>query len=164
MSKKTIRINESALNKIIRSSFNNMITEGSEAEGINVSDISLIAERFERFAQEIKMFIEDYNSFHTVLSQTVQRLDLSLRDYEDNFDEFDENPNRGLYIRFVFNLGIDPSGLYNDEVKYDEYCEKVAQMGEELEDEINPSRYKACRVNVNYDEEIEVECEFGLWE
>ena len=168
MGKKIVRLTEESLNKIFGASVGKVLSEASALDSANVgevtSDISMVAERFDRYAQEIRLFIEEYNTFFNVLSQCVQNYGLNVSDIENNLEDFCDNPNEGLSFKYVLGLGIDPTTLYGDDASYEEYTNKIAELGEMLEDAINPRNYKACSVSVNYDEEIEVICEFNVWE
>lgn len=168
MAKKNIKLTESKLHRLIAESLSKVLNEGYGYNQVNLPSIdvtewSMVADRYKQYAQEIDLFIKEFETFFSVLQQATQKLGLVLVNADD--DGMDEdNPVRGQKIQYCFTDGTDYRSLYNNEEAYDRFCQKMEELGSELEYEINPTHYQAMQVKVTYDEEITVEVEFGLWD
>ena len=161
--KKVIKINENAFNRLF-----NTLNESTYDSIPEIDEkVYSVAERFEKYAQEIKMFVEKYNAFYQTLTEVANKLGLVLTDYEDGSNDFYERPGRGFISSYYFSFS---DGQVNTADMDDEAFEQLSYKYEEaknvLEDEINPSFFEdACRVSVrNLDESIEVRIEFNLWQ
>lgn len=168
MGKKNIKLTESKLHRLIAESLSKVLNEGYGYNQVNLPSIdssewSLVADRYRKYAQEIDLFIKEFEVFFSILQQATQKLGLILVN-EDNDGMDEDDPKPYQRIQYCFTDGTDPRSLYNDDNAYEQFCQKMEQLGSELEDEINPMHYQAMQVKVKYDEEITVEVEFGLWD
>ena len=90
--KKIIKINESTFNRLF-----NTLNESTYDSIPEINEkVYSVAERFEKYAQEIKMFAEKYNVFYQTLTEAASRLGLVLTNYEDGSNDFYERPGRGF--------------------------------------------------------------------
>lgn len=161
--KKVIKINESAFNRLfstLNESTYDLIQEIDEK-------VYSVAERFEKYAQEIKMFTEKYNVFYQTLTEAASRLGLVLTNYEDGSNDFYERPGSGFISSYYFSFSDDQVDTADmDDEAFEQLSYKYEEAKNVLEDEINPSFFEeVCRVSViNLDESIEVRIEFDLWQ
>ena len=167
MGKKSIKLTESKLHRLIEESLSKVLCEGygykqGTLPNIDATEWSIVADRYKQYAQEIDLFIKEFETFFSVLQKATQKLGLVLVDADnDGMDE--DNPVQGQKIQYCFTDGTDYRILYNNEEAYDRFCQKMEELGSELEYEINPTHYQAMQVKVSYDEEITVDVDFGLW-
>lgn len=166
--KKIIKINESTFNRLF-----NTLNESTYDSIPEIDEkVYFVAERFEKYAQEIKMFVEKYNAFYQTLTEAASRLGLVLTNYEDGSNDFYERPGRGFVSSYYFSFSDFPleNGIGNtvdmDDETIDMWSNKYEKAKNILEDELNPRFFEeVCRIKVqNLDESIEVRIEFNLWQ
>lgn len=168
MNKKSIKLTESKLHKLIAESLSKVLKEDYGANqgnlpNINSSDWRIVADRYRKYAQEIDMFLQEFEVFFSILQKTTQKLGLVLVDMDnDGMDE--DNPIQGQKIQYRFTDGTDYMNLYDNEEDYNRFYAKMEQLSSELEDEINPMHYRSMQVNIRCDEEIVVDVDFSLWD
>jgi hypothetical protein len=161
--KKVIKINESTFNRLF-----NILNESTYDSTPEINDkVYSVAEKFEKYAQEIKMFVEKYNVFYQTLTKVTNKLGLVLTGYEDGSNDFYESPGRGFISSYYFSFSDGQINTANmDDEAFEQLSYKYEEAKNVLEDEINPSFFEeVCRVSVrNLDESIEVRIEFNLWQ
>lgn len=164
MAKKIIKLTESKINKLISETITKILTENYASEqDVDTTELGIIADRYKKYAQEIELFIKEFETFFSVLQQTAQKLGLVLIDKEsDGMSDDDSKPYQKIV--YTFTDGTKPNSLYGNDEAYEKLCYKMEQLGSELEDEINPRNYQSMQVKVNYGDDVTVDVEFRLWD
>ena len=164
MAKKIIKLTESKINKLISETITKILTENYASErDVDTTELGIIADRYKKYAQEIELFIKEFETFLSFLQQTAQKLGLVLIDKEsDGMSDDDSKPYQKIV--YTFTDGTQPNSLYGNDEAYEKLCYKMEQLGSELEDEINPRNYRSMQVKVNYGDDVTVDVEFRLWD
>lgn len=166
--KNKIKLTEAKLNRVIKSALAKVLNEGYGYQkgylpNIDETEWRLLADKYKKYAQEIDMFIKEFDTFFSTLQQAIQKLGLVLvnEDY-DNGNESEGKPY--LKIVYCFTDGTDTTNIYDNAEMFDRFSDKLEPLCSELEYAINPDNYEAMSVKVDYGDSVTVTVEFGLWD
>ena len=78
MAKKNIKLTESKLHRLIAESLSKVLNEGYGYNQVNLPSIdssewSVVADRYRKYAQEIDLFIKEFEVFFSILQQATQK-------------------------------------------------------------------------------------------
>lgn len=164
--KNNICDNNFVMNRIVKKAIRNAMMESeNNNQNIDLGQISVIADKFRSYANEIDGFVEEYKTFYDDLMSITKRHGLVLNDVnQDGVEEFTDSGYQKQYefsIAFVFGLPRDATEMDDDELDkwYSDCADVCNDIDTELNRNLNFMKYEIREDGFN----IYVDVNFQLW-